>query len=299
MKPDFAEAHHGRGTTFYQNGQMDLAIEDFRRVTDINPRYGNFNEFPEVTDTQLKKFITWDQKLGWCPKPGLRKIDRNDTWMNIKGGNSIPYYSIDSYGARTGYSDWLKNSTRKIGLFGDSFCMSRRVNDYETIGWYLSEITKLEVRNYGVGGYGIDQALLRLEQVLSEDSSTKKYTDIVFIITPYTLARACSIYRHYLEPGNTFAVKPYLKLGPDGNHIVMPTPVKTKEQLKSLNQFSDYFHKYDIHYRNRAWLIKNVEAYYSSFWISEKEIYFSIIRVLEKLQKIHNRVLRRVARRGF
>jgi hypothetical protein len=208
--------------------------------------------------------------------------------MNSEGNKSAPYYSIDQYGARTGYSDWENNSTRKIGLFGDSFCMSRRVNDHETIGWHLGEITKLEVCNYGVGGYGIDQALLRLERVLSEDCSTKRYTDIIFIITPYTLARACSIYRHYLEPGNTFAVKPCLTLRSDGNHMIMPTPVKTKEQLKSLNQFSDYFHKYDIHYKNRAWLIKNLEPYYSSFWLSEKGIFFSIIRDLEKLQKIHN-----------
>ena len=288
LKPDLAAAHHGRGLAFYRIEEIDLAIENFRKVAVFNPDYGTFTEFPEVTDTAFKKFLTWDKELGWKPKAGLRKKDRNDSWVQVKSIGVDSYYSIDQYGSRTGFPDYDGDSIRKVGLFGDSFCMSRRVNDDETIGWYLGKKTRLEVRNYGVGGYGIDQALLRLEQVLSAECTDKKYTDIIFIITPYTLARALSIYRHYLEPGNIFAVKSCLALGSDGRHIVIPSPVDTKEQLKSLDQFLHYFHKYDIHYRNKAWLIDNLETYYSSFWRSEKEIFFSIIQALGKLQEIHS-----------
>ena len=71
----------------------------------------------------------------------------------------------------------------------------------------------------------------------------------------------------------------------------MSNPVETKEQLKSLDQFAGYFHKHDIHYRNRAWLIRNKEAYYSNFWFSDKTIFFSIVRALEELNKIYTLII--------
>lgn len=41
--------------------------------------------------------------------------------------------------------------------------MCREVNDNETIQYFLSNLTNSFVSNYGVGNYGLDQAVLRFE----------------------------------------------------------------------------------------------------------------------------------------
>ena len=115
--------------------------------------------------------------------------------------------------------------------------MSLEVNDSQTIGWHLSEESKCPVENYGVGGYGLDQAFLRLKHVISTKNNKKKFTNVILIITSYTIARAVSLYRHYLEPGNTLAVKPRAAISKKGSLFFVPSPLKEKADLKTLSFF--------------------------------------------------------------
>ena len=190
--------------------------------------------------------------------------------------NTNPHYTIDDEGARIGYPDVDLRSERKIALFGDSYCMSREVDDNQTIGWHLGKLSREEVKNYGVGGYGLDQAYLRLKAKLAYNINNEGLTDIFFIITPYTIARTVSVYRHYLEPGNIFAVKPRMIISGEGVLSVVPSPLQKKNDLKSLKKFADYFRKWDPHYKNKAWLIGDKTDYYNEYWNEEKKLFFLI-----------------------
>ena len=297
---DFA-IHYNMGVVLHEQGKLSEAISSYKLALNVSPNYypawqgmhnamidsgkvagalSSFIEFPDISDKILYKFLTWDQELGWCPIPGLRKKDRPDTWFSDSSDEALSSYSIDDRGARLGYPFWHTKSKHRIGLFGDSFCMSREVDDNQTIGWFLSEVSNCKGENYGVGGYGLDQALLRFKKILSNRNKSEIFTDIFFIITPYTLARAVSVFRHYLEPGNVLAVKPRLANSPDGSLIVVPSPIKNRNDLKFLNRFADHFHQWDVHYSNEAWLVENLFEYYCGFWESEKQLFFSILAEL-------------------
>ena len=78
-------------------------------------------------------------------------------------------WSINDKGART--NPKFDDLSSVISCYGDSFTFCRQVNDNETWEWYLSELTKSNVVNYGVGNYGLDQAILRLKREFPENKS--------------------------------------------------------------------------------------------------------------------------------
>ena len=55
----------------------------------------------------------------------------------------------------------LKKHSHKYLIFGDSFAFCRYVNDNETWEYFLENLIQMNVRNYGVGNFGVDQAILK------------------------------------------------------------------------------------------------------------------------------------------
>ena len=57
----------------------------------------------------------------------------------------------------------VKNSFKDVKylVFGDSFAFCRYVNDNETWEYYLENLLQKNIRNYGVGNFGVDQAILK------------------------------------------------------------------------------------------------------------------------------------------
>jgi len=130
-------------------------------------------QFPEVSDSQLQRFSTWDPELGWCPKAGMRK---EDSVSKRKSSKSVPYWTIDQNGSRITYKS-KSTENANFSIYGDSFAMSREVYDEETIAWQLGELYNTYCSNYGVGNYGLDQSLMRLERCIDKD-----YTDFVCVV---------------------------------------------------------------------------------------------------------------------
>ncbi len=121
------------------------------------------DEQPVLSPEGLQKFFThgYDPELGWVRKPNTSKQER--------GKSGTTKFHINEYGARR--NPGHENLPGKISCYGDSFTFSRQVNDNETWEWYLSELTQSNVRNFGVGNYGIDQALLRLKREFPKHKS--------------------------------------------------------------------------------------------------------------------------------
>ncbi|MEO8275530.1 MAG: SGNH/GDSL hydrolase family protein [Thermoanaerobaculia bacterium] len=98
---------------------------------------------------------------GWTLAPGLRA-------MPVFAGKNLTTNSRGLRGAREFPVTKTPGVTR-IALFGDSFTFGEGVGDEET---YASQIERLapgvEVMNFGVHGYGLDQMLLYVREALPE-----------------------------------------------------------------------------------------------------------------------------------
>ena len=137
-------------------GYLFLSIQQQR-----HPRLFQLNidgYLASISDETLKvsaelsrsgNFYSPDQQLGW--------IRRENSQLSFPNGTTI---STDSLGSRRipGVS-----GPAAISSFGNSFTEGLEVDDGETWQAYIANSTGRAVLNFGVSGYGPDQALLTLE----------------------------------------------------------------------------------------------------------------------------------------
>ena len=200
-------------------------------------------EFPKVLREQLDLFDRWDCDLGWCNLHNRTQIDKSNNSSNTCDGLSgLTILSTDDNGSR---SCSHPTGRAEVSIYGDGFAMCRDVQDHETFAWNLGELSGTRISNYGVGGYGLDQALLLMEREYSQDPSDA----VVLAVTSITMARCVSVYRHYIKPDEILAIKPRFRLGEsdDGLHLVK-YPIAKMEQLLSLSEYREHFRANDEHY---------------------------------------------------
>ena len=162
----------------------------------------------------------FDPVLGWKMK--LQDEKSYEDWG----------YHIDKKGARLNCKYEHKKT---ISTYGNSFTFCNQVSDDETWQYYLSEMTKSNVINFGIGGYGTDQAFLRLKKEFK-----KNKTNIVILgILSENLARNINRYRALYMIGGWGPTKPMFFSKIDGTYILLKNPIKKKEDLYKLN--SDEF----------------------------------------------------------
>ena len=177
---------------------------------------------------------SFDPELGLAPKAGSSGQDLTEL--------GVKTYHIDEKGRRlsSAYSDMPS----KIAVFGDSFSFGRLVNDDETWPYALSNLLKSYVPNYSVGGYGLDQALLRLKrEIKTLDSKI-----ILMCVVPETIARIHSYWRHYFEYGNTLAFKPRFAIEKDGLKL-FELFIKDQESFKKIEENKEFIQQVDYFYK--------------------------------------------------
>ena len=196
------------------------------------------DEAPKLSKQGLRKFLLhgYDPELGWVRKP--------NTSHDEIGKKETTTWHIDERGSRK--NPYLGSKESKISCYGDSFTFARQVNDDETWEYYLSELTKTNVQNFGVGNYGLDQAVLRLKREFP-----KNPTKIVIMgIVPDTISRILSMWKHYYEYGNTFGFKPKFKIH-DGNLELLKNPINTEKKFGEYEKFLSYIQENDFFYKNK------------------------------------------------
>ena len=186
----------------------------------------------------LKKFKkhSFHKKLGWEPKPNTSGKDIHDC-KEIK-------YNIGKFGQRVSYNE--KNLKKNQCLiFGDSFAFSRQVSDNNTISSHLNKKSNLKFYNFGVGNYGLDQAILRFEKIYF--NLHPKY--VIFIIVPETICRIQSMWKHFFEYGNILAFKPRFIVDKDSLKLLR-CPLKSINNAE-INNAIIYSKKNDIFYKKK------------------------------------------------
>ncbi len=194
------------------------------------------DEFPDVDTAVCKKFIesSWDTELGWIRRPSSTKTE-------VGKDGSVSRFHIDEAGSRV--NPGFEGASKEIFLYGDSYAFARQVNDDETWAHHLSNALQKNIVNKGVGNYGIDQALIRLER----EPEAKQCRMHIMAVVPETIGRVHSVWKHYSEYGNTLAFKPrFYSVGDELNMISNLLNAEKKfEDIASLGLAArehDYFY---------------------------------------------------------
>lgn len=201
----------------------------------ITPR----DRSPDLDPEGLKRFIEhgYDPELGWIRKPNTSK-------QEFGGGGQDSCYRIDASGRRE--NPGHAGLPVHIACYGDSFTFGRQVDDNATFAWHLSEITGSDVLNYGVGNYGLDQALLRVERERTERRDRSRV--VVMGVVPSTIVRVLSVWKHYAEFGNTFGFKPRFFLCEEGLSQA-PNPICSESEFARYRDHLPEIQAHDPHYR--------------------------------------------------
>jgi hypothetical protein len=171
--PSRIQARLGRGTIEYHIAQRPRA----RRY---QPRFirkpSNAQGLPSDESSSLMMF---DANLGWDYPAGVvyRDID-GITYSHGPRGERV---------TRTSYG------TSLVSTYGDSFTYGTDVKDGETWETFLGENLGTNVLNYGVAGYGTDQAYLKYKGNRGEHARV-----VMLCIWPENINRVVNIYRPFL-----------------------------------------------------------------------------------------------------
>ena len=143
-----------------------------------------------------------DGNLGWGPSPA--DAARHD-----------PVFSIDTRPC--------------LSLFGDSFTWSTGVADENAWGSILAAKLKCRVANFGVGGYGTDQAFLRFRSLPAAGAV------VLLNHLSENILRNINQYRNLIYPGHQFAFKPRFVDRNSGVELV-PTPEVPASEIQKFLQ---------------------------------------------------------------
>lgn len=133
-------------------------------------------------------------------------------------------------GARE-YAPVPARGTTRVAAFGDSFVFGSEVPWHHS--WpALMEANDptLEVLNYGVGGYGIDQAFLRY---LHEGRQASPSVVLICFSTD-DLRRAANVYRRFVNAEGPPLFKPRFTLSESGALELVPNPVPGADDFERL-----------------------------------------------------------------
>jgi len=155
-------------------------------------------------------YSTFDAELGWTTRPGYA-APAGDIHINARGLRALREYP-----------EAPPPGVRRVLAFGESFTFGEEVEDAECWTARLEALDpSLEVLNYGVGGYGTDQALLRARR---EARGPAAWCLVGFMTE--NIGRNVNRYRPLWYPSAQPAAKPRFVLASraGGSHVRTDVP---------------------------------------------------------------------------
>jgi hypothetical protein len=191
-----------------------------------HPRYGRGrvqsltrevqDSIQRLIDNQMT-YMGFDGELGWT-------VNRNA---------EVGSYRSNSNGIRSRkeYSEKIPEGVIRAVCVGDSFTHGTEVGNEDTWQTQAEALGTVEFLNLGVSGYGLLQTYLRYQK-----DGSRFDTDYVFIgYMSANLQRTVNVYRPFLRKGTGLdCAKPYASLDRDGNLVLNPNPLSTRDHYKRL-----------------------------------------------------------------
>ena len=154
------------------------------------------------------EYIMYSSVLGWTVKPN--------------GSDGLARANSQGIRANKEYSILPAGGVVRVSAFGDSFTHSNDVKNEDTWAARLDKMdSKLEVLNFGVGAYGLDQAFLRYKQ---DGVPFNSHTILIGFLSE-NLVRSVNVCRLFLYPtSNEPFAKPRFTLE-KGRLSLLPNPM--------------------------------------------------------------------------
>jgi len=150
-------------------------------------------------------------------------------WVFHEKTTVLPYAQFDANGARV---DVLAGAPGVVAAYGDSFTFGEDVENDETWPHFLAEALGVQVANFGVAGYGPDQALLRLRGHLEEG----RVPEVVILgVMSENIARVVNVWRKVYTGGEALNFKPVLVVD-QGVPRWVPNPLGQPVTVESVRQ---------------------------------------------------------------
>ena len=210
----------GASLLFWKQYGIDRIAYHLRVNTNSAQFASVANKWPSATEAP-------DSFLGWVP-------NREHPWFTADGRRKSPSLP----------------TTKKILAYGDSFVFGADVTEKESFPHQLSLMIDDTVENFGVGGYGPDQAIIRLERHLQ---SGKQSNLVILGMPSENIARVVNVIRRLYIPleGVHFAKPIFVKEG--GQWRLVNDVPKWPPTTESLQKLLDTARKYDLwHTQNEA-----------------------------------------------
>jgi len=116
-----------------------------------------------------------------------------------------------------------------LSIYGDSFTWSAEVDDEHAWGNELSRMLGCRVANFGVRGYGSDQAYLRFLGNQGDHAPV-----VLLAHLSENILRNVNQLRALLYPGTRYGLKPRFVLGPTGELVHIPIPSLSEAQYRDM-----------------------------------------------------------------
>jgi hypothetical protein len=202
-------------------------------------------------------FLVYDADLGWTHRSGGRTAD------GLARANAAGLRADREYGvAKT-------PGTFRIAMFGDSFVLGSDVGQLDAPGAQLERMLEqgglqAEVLNFGVGGYGFDQAYLRY------DREGRHYDADVIVqgLQLENIGRNVTILRIVAVPGTVIPFsKPRYVLRDDAMTLINRPALPPADVPATLADFerwplapyeASYLERYHHHWYSRSRLISTI-----------------------------------------
>lgn len=203
-----------------QAGAAELAA---RKRAFLRPFVYKRDELDSWLAQKAYPFCKYDPELGYL------HVDR-DFKEGIDG--SISSYRYDRWDARRMIA--FADKPCRINTYGNSFTSCEQVSDGETWQEFLAAHLGEPVRNFGIGGYSVYQAYLRMKR--EEQRVPAQYLIVnIFDHDHYRNLLSWQRFRFGVNNKSTCPPVPHVKVDPDaGQFVEMPNPCPTKASLYRL-----------------------------------------------------------------
>ena len=202
-----------------------VEISAYFYTTYLAKRYGILFYLPHITESYATYAARVNPSLGWPSPQSMHPQPDGPAGEKAMASNS-------------GHS----SQEIPISAYGDSFTAGFGVKPEYTWSNVLGKMLGCPIENYGVPGYGTDQAYLRFHDNTQDDAKI-----VLFGYLSENIQRNVNQLRNFLAPINQCQTKPRFVLDEKGQLDLVPVPQLTEknyqEFIKNPERFltNDYF----------------------------------------------------------
>jgi hypothetical protein len=176
-----------------------------------------------VIDAYADYLLTRDSLLGWPAPSSLGEADLDRTGSRVTPAFPDP-----------------ERHPACISLYGDSYTWSNEVDNEHAWGNVLSQLAGCRAANYGVGGYGTDQAYLRFAHNPPDSARI-----VILCHLSENIMRNVNRYRDLLYAGQSCGFKPRFVLNQKGDLELLPIPAIPEDQYADFARHPERYLEYD------------------------------------------------------